>query len=53
MAVGGEVGWLRGRGWQPGQAWPLVALIRVLVGAVMAATMAAVTGAAIVRLLRR
>jgi hypothetical protein len=39
--------------WQPGQTWPLVALIGVLAGAVMAATMAAVTGVAIVRLAGR
>lgn len=38
--------------WRPGQRWPVVALIGVLAGAVMAATMAAVTGTALVRLTR-
>jgi Ca2+-transporting ATPase len=39
--------------WQPGQAAVLVALIGVLAGCLMAATMAAVTGWGLVRLLRQ
>ncbi|MEU7835050.1 MULTISPECIES: hypothetical protein [unclassified Nonomuraea] len=39
--------------WQPGQPGWLIAVIGVLGGAVMAATVAALTGAALVRLLRR
>ncbi|MFG1965338.1 hypothetical protein [Nonomuraea sp. NPDC049028] len=39
--------------WQPGQPGWLIAAIGVLGGAVMAATVAALTGAALVRLLRR
>lgn len=36
--------------WRPGQSWPLVAAVGVLAGTVMAAVMAVVTGAALVRL---
>ena len=38
--------------WQPGQSPQLIALIGALGGLLMAATMAAITGAALVRLLR-
>lgn len=38
--------------WRPGQPWPVVAAVGVLAGTVMAAVMAAVTGAALVRMLR-
>lgn len=37
--------------WRPGQPWPLVAAVGLLAGIVMATAMAAVTGAALVRLL--
>ncbi|MEU3651138.1 hypothetical protein AB0E59_47825 [Lentzea sp. NPDC034063] len=39
--------------WQPGQSPELIALIGALGGLLMAATMAAVTGAALIRLVRR
>ncbi len=37
--------------WRPGQTWPVVAAVGVLAGTVMAAGMAAITGAALVRML--
>lgn len=39
--------------WQPGQPVVLIALIGALGGLVMAATMAAITGSALTRLLNR